>query len=76
MLLVHFRHLVTYNFLFCTVNLCMCGRLTCSTGGLCNVVVGVTEVWTVEPCLIIVVGVTGRASIDVPGACRIIAEKA
>lgn len=33
-------------------------------------VVAVTEVWTVDPCLIMVVGVTGRARRDVPGACR------
>lgn len=39
-------------------------------------VVGVTVVWTVGPCLIIVVGVTGRASIDVPGACRHCTKKA
>lgn len=68
--------LVSNNFALCTVRLCVSGRVTCSTGGLCSVVVGVTVVWTVEPCLIIVVGVTGRASIDVPGACRIIAQKA
>ena len=48
----------------------MCGRYTCSTGGLCSLVVAVTVVWTVEPCFIIVVGVTERASSDVPGACR------
>lgn len=48
----------------------MCVGVTCSTGGLCSVVVAVTEVWTVDPCLIMVVGVTGRARRDVPGACR------
>lgn len=38
-------------------------------------VVGVTVVCTVEPGFIIVVGVTGRVSIDVPEAYRIIAQK-
>lgn len=52
----------------------MCGGVTCSTGGLCSVVVAVTVVWTVEPCLIMVVGVTGRASSDAPGACRTAGE--
>lgn len=42
----------------------------CSTGGLCSTVVAVTVLWTVEPCLIMVVGVTGRASSDAPGVCR------
>lgn len=44
--------------------------ITCSTGGLCNVVVAVTVVCTAEPCFIIVVGVTGRVSSDAPGACK------
>lgn len=46
-----------------------CDGGTCRTGGLCSVVVAVTVVWTVEHCLIMVVGVTGRASREAPGAC-------
>lgn len=37
-------------------------------------VVAVTVVWTVEPCLIMVVGVTGRARSDAPGAYRTAGE--
>lgn len=45
------------------------GYITCSTGGLCNVVVAVTVVCTADPCFIIVVGVTGRVIRDAAGAC-------
>lgn len=52
----------------------MYSGITCSTGGLCNVVVAVTVVCTVEPCFIMVVGVTGRVSRDPPGACTTVRE--
>ena len=48
----------------------MCIVVTCSTGGLCSVVEAATVVWTVVPCLMMVVGGTGRGSRDAPGACR------
>lgn len=48
----------------------MCVGVTCCTGGLCSAVEVVTVVWTAEPCLIMAVGVTGQASSDAPGACR------
>lgn len=47
---------------------------TCSTGGLCRVVVAVIVVWAEEPCLMVVVGVTGRASRGAPGVCRAVVE--
>lgn len=42
--------------------------LTCTTGGRCSVVVGCTVVWAWDTCLMIVVGVTCRAIMGVPGA--------
>lgn len=44
--------------------------LTCTTGGRCSVVVGCTVVWAWDTCLMIVVGVTCRAIMGVPGAWR------
>lgn len=73
--------LTTFNGIWCWVTLQPAhgikhqkGTFTCSTGGLCSVVVAVTVVWTVEPCLIMVVGVTGRANSDAPGACRTVGD--